>query len=42
MTHHPKISVAIPVFNEQAVIPELLKRVSEALDELPGGPHQVV
>lgn len=38
----PKITVAIPVYNEQEVIPELVRRVSKVLDELPGGPHEVV
>ena len=42
MTATPKLSVAIPVYNEQEVIPELLRRITSALDTLPGGPHQVV
>ncbi len=42
MTTHPKISVAIPIYNEQDVIPELIRRVTAALDNLPGGPHQIV
>jgi len=42
MTTHPKISVAIPVYNEQDVLPELIRRVTAALDDLPGGPHQIV
>ena len=36
------VSVAIPIHNEESVLPELLRRVAFALDNLPGGPHQVV
>ncbi|HAA73159.1 MAG TPA: glycosyltransferase [Planctomycetaceae bacterium] len=36
------ISVAIPVFNEQLVVPELIKRTTAVLDKLPGGPHEIV
>jgi|SRR5579859_312741 len=42
MIEHPSISVAIPVYNEEAVVPELLRRTSSVLDDLPGGPHQIV
>jgi glycosyltransferase involved in cell wall biosynthesis len=38
----PRISVAIPVYNEEAVLPELLRRVRAVLDALPGGPHEIV
>jgi dolichol-phosphate mannosyltransferase len=38
----PSISVAIPVFNEAAVVPHLLARLRAVLDALPGGPHQMV
>jgi polyisoprenyl-phosphate glycosyltransferase len=38
----PRLSLAIPVFNEEAVIPELLQRVRAVLSALPGGPHEVV
>ncbi len=36
------VSLAIPVFNEEAVLPELLSRVAGILDQTPGGPHEVV
>lgn len=36
------ISVAVPVYNEEAVIPELLRRLRTVLDGLPGGPHEIV
>lgn len=38
----PRVSVAIPVYNEEAVLDELLLRLLAVLDDLPGGPHQVV
>ena len=42
MTEQPSVSVAIPVYNEEAVVPELLRRTRAVLDEIPGGPHQIV
>ena len=38
----PSVSVAIPLYNEEAVLPELLSRTRAVLDEIPGGPHQIV
>lgn len=38
----PRISVAVPLYNEEAGIPELLRRVRAVLDALPGGPHEMV
>ena len=37
-----RLSVGIPVYNEQQVIPELLARLTKVLDSLPGGPHEMV
>jgi len=37
-----RISVAVPVYNEEAVVPELLRRLRAVLDALPGGPHEMV
>lgn len=37
-----RLSVAIPLLNEEAVLPELLRRVLAVLDTLPGGPHELV
>jgi glycosyltransferase involved in cell wall biosynthesis len=37
-----RLSLAIPVYNEQAVLPELLRRTREVLDNIPGGPHEIV
>jgi polyisoprenyl-phosphate glycosyltransferase len=42
MMEQPSVSVAIPVYNEEAIVPELLRRTLAALDSIPGGPHQVV
>ena len=39
---NPMLSIAIPLYNEEAVLPELLGRVCKVIDELPGGPHQLV
>ena len=33
---------AIPVYNEEAIVPELLRRTGAVLDRLPGGPHQII
>jgi polyisoprenyl-phosphate glycosyltransferase len=38
----PSVSIAIPVFNEAAVVPHLLPRLRAVLDATPGGPHQMV
>jgi polyisoprenyl-phosphate glycosyltransferase len=37
-----KLSVGIPIYNEQEVIPELLTRLLPVLDRIDGGPHEVV
>lgn len=37
-----RLSVGIPIYNEQQVIPELLARLTKVLDGVPGGPHEVV
>ena len=42
MSALPRVSVAVPVFNEEHVLPELLRRISDVVDELPGGPHEIV
>ena len=38
----PRTSVAVPLHNEESVVPELLRRVTAVLDLLPGGPHELV
>ena len=42
MSNDPRITVAVPLYNEQENVPELLRRVGEALDALPGGPHEML
>jgi polyisoprenyl-phosphate glycosyltransferase len=42
MTTGFRLSVAIPVHNEESVLPELLRRLGSTLDKLPGGPHEMV
>jgi len=37
-----RLSVAIPIYNELELLPELLQRVGAVLHELPGGPHEIV
>jgi glycosyltransferase involved in cell wall biosynthesis len=37
-----RLSVAIPVHNEETVLPELLPRLQRVLDQLPLGPHEMV
>lgn len=38
----PSVSVAVSLYNEEEVFPELLRRLTAVLDGLPGGPHQIV
>jgi polyisoprenyl-phosphate glycosyltransferase len=42
MRSSARVSLAIPVFNEEAVVPELVRRTSSVLDGIPGGPHEIV
>src|SRR4030095_6832514 len=37
-----RLSIGIPVRNEEEVLPELLSRLLAVLDTIPGGPHEVV
>jgi polyisoprenyl-phosphate glycosyltransferase len=37
-----RLSVGIPVYNEQQVIPELLARLTRVLNAIPGGPHEII
>jgi glycosyltransferase involved in cell wall biosynthesis len=37
-----RLSVAIPVHDEESVLPELLTRLRAVLDGLQGGPHEIV
>lgn len=42
MAHEFRLSVAVPIHNEDSVLPELLGRLSVVLDTIPGGPHEIV
>ena len=42
MKESPRLSVAIPVHNEVSVLPELLSRLLNVLNDLPGGPHEII
>jgi polyisoprenyl-phosphate glycosyltransferase len=37
-----RLSLAIPLHNEESVLPELLRRTLAVLDSLPGGPHELL
>jgi glycosyltransferase involved in cell wall biosynthesis len=37
-----RVTLAIPIHNEEAVLPELLRRVLAVLDQTPGGPHELL
>lgn len=37
-----RLSVAIPVFNEETNLPELYRRVRGVLNQVAGGPHEIV
>jgi dolichol-phosphate mannosyltransferase len=37
-----RLSVAIPIHNEESVLPELLRRLRGVLDGVAGGPHEIV
>jgi hypothetical protein len=39
---HLRRSIAIAVYNQEAVVPELLRRTTAGLDSLPGGTHETV
>lgn len=42
MIGRPRVSVAVPLYNEEDGVTELLWRVGAVLDGLPGGPHEIV
>ena len=37
-----KVSIAIPVYNEETIVEELLRRCLAVLDSMPYGPHEIV
>ena len=42
MANEFRLSVAVPVHNEESVLPELITRLSDVLNKIPGGPHEIV
>ena len=42
MMRPARVSLAIPVYNEEAVVPELVRRTTAVLDSIPNGPHEIV
>jgi polyisoprenyl-phosphate glycosyltransferase len=38
----PAITVAVPLHNEETGLPELIRRVGLVLDQIPGGPHEML
>ena len=42
MSNPVRVSLAIPVYNEEMVVPELIRRTTSVIDNLPGGPHEIV
>lgn len=38
----PSISVVVPLHNEEMVLPQMLRRVGDVLDAMPGGPHEMI
>jgi glycosyltransferase involved in cell wall biosynthesis len=37
-----RVSIGIPVYNEELVVPQLLARLLPVLDAIPEGPHEIV
>jgi dolichol-phosphate mannosyltransferase len=37
-----RLSVAIALYNEEPALPELFRRLKSVLDQIPGGPHEMV
>jgi polyisoprenyl-phosphate glycosyltransferase len=37
-----RVSIAIPIHNEESVLPELVARTLAVLDRIPGGPHELL
>lgn len=42
MSTAPSVSIGVALYNEEAVLPELLERLGRVIDDLPGTGHQVV
>lgn len=42
MSQLPRVSIATPVYNEESIVDELIRRCSSVLDGIAGGPHEIV
>ena len=42
MTKPARVSLAIPLYNEEAIVEELVRRTTKVLDNVQGGPHEIV
>ena len=42
MTTGLRLSLAVPLHNEEQALPELLRRTAAVLDQVPGGPHEII
>jgi dolichol-phosphate mannosyltransferase len=42
MRSWPRVSVAVPIYNEASGIGELIARLTSVLEQLPAGPHEIV
>ena len=42
MTSTFRLSIAIPVHNEESILPQLVARCLQVLDGIPGGPHELL
>lgn len=36
------MSIAVPVYNEEQILPEFLRRLRAVIDNIPGGPHEII
>jgi glycosyltransferase involved in cell wall biosynthesis len=42
MSAMPRVSVAVPIHNEELILPELIRRACAMLDSIPNGPHELL
>ncbi len=42
MRDYPQITVGIPIYNEEEILQELIKRVIDVLSNIPGGSHELL
>jgi polyisoprenyl-phosphate glycosyltransferase len=42
MNQPVRLSIAVPLYNEEKVLPEFLRRTRSLIDSVPGGPHELV